>query len=105
VSIEVSDGRAKWSKSVELLEGLWTQLSNASWAARSGHAAVSFGGKIWLTGGYDGGPIADVFSSTAGTSWTEESSPQWSARYNHESLVFNEKMWILRDLASKTFSW
>ena len=75
---------------------------NEHWSARSGHAVVTFNGKIWVMGGYTGGTDYknDVWSSSDGTDWAETTvtGTHWSARSNHAALVFADRMWVLGGL-------
>lgn len=76
---------------------VWTQATaNAGWSARNGHASITFDGKIWVLGGYDGTYKNDVWYSTDGVTWTQATaSAAWTARDYHASVVFDNKMWVL----------
>lgn len=60
-------------------------------------AAASFGGAIWLLGGYDGrGETAGVWRSTDGLRWERvvERAP-WSARSGAKAIAFAGRLWLL----------
>ena len=80
---------------------VWTPVSVSVGYANAGagvyaHAAVSYGGKLWVTGGQDGGSdsqgrsaFSGVWSSTDGVSWERVSSGTHSSGIkNHEMVVF-----------------
>ena len=80
---------------------VWTPVSVSVGYAKRGagvyaHAAVSYGGKLWVTGGQDGGSDSEgrsafsgVWSSTDGVSWERVSSGTHSSGIkNHEMVVF-----------------
>jgi N-acetylneuraminic acid mutarotase len=82
----------------------WTQqipAGGAIFSPRLGHAAVVYGGKLWVIGGdIDGGGtetvVNDVWSTADGTSWVKVSdSAAFPAREGHGVAVFNDAMWIV----------
>jgi hypothetical protein len=75
----------------------WTEATPAaSWRTRSYQAAVPFNGQMWVLGGWNSGPLNDVWSSTDGTNWTEATpAAQWSPRATFGSVVFNGQTWVL----------
>jgi hypothetical protein len=70
----------------------WTMDSLcAPWAAREGHAAVEFNGRLWVIGGE-----ADIWSSADGTTWSREcGNPGWGKRQWHTCVVMNGQMWVI----------
>lgn len=78
----------------------WELMNDdAEFDGRYGHQLVSFGGKLWVLGGFanDGQVYNDIWSSSdGGASWTEEtSSAAWDARYLHRVVVHNSSMWLV----------
>jgi len=79
----------------------WTQTtSSAGWSARTLHASVVFGGKMWVLGGRDGVNEGDrkndVWFSTDGTTWVEKTSNAgWSKRTHLAAVVFENIMWVI----------
>lgn len=85
-----TDG-ARWERATE----------SASWSARNHHAALEYGGRIWVLGGWglsgaQEGNLNDVWSSTDGVTWHPATAQApWLPRNGHTSAVFQNKMWIL----------
>jgi hypothetical protein len=76
-------------------QDFWSEITpHAPWSAGSGHAAVSFGGEIWLLGGRNKGN--DVWHSPDGIDWhlAVEEAP-WPWRNDHAAVVHNGKIWVL----------
>ena len=83
----------------------WTQQIPAGgtiFSPRLGHAAVVYGGKLWVIGGdIDGGSptetvIGDVWSTTDGTTWVKATtSAAFPAREGHSVAVFNNALWLV----------
>ncbi len=75
----------------------WTEATSAApWSGRRYHASVVFNGRMWVLGGYNGGYLDDVWSSSDGTNWAQAiSGAPWNARYGHAAVVFNGLMWVL----------
>ena len=81
----------------------WTRLAaNTAIEARFGHQAVSFGGDLWVLGGYvDGsstkGPRNDVWRSTDGVTWNPVavSGGTFSNRYLHQAVSLGGKLWVM----------
>lgn len=74
----------------------WERLSNPPWSARYGILALSFLGKIWVIGGYDGSDLNEVWWSTDGVNWEQEDDAPWEARRFYSSgLVCNDKMYVI----------
>jgi len=76
------------------------QLLNGSNYLRAGQAAVSFNGRLYVSGGYTAGFIPlnrnNVISSVDGKSWVEESSDMNIGNVsNHKTLVLNDKVWMI----------
>ncbi|MBD3274445.1 MAG: hypothetical protein GF372_04000, partial [Candidatus Marinimicrobia bacterium] len=88
---------------------VWSTTNGANWdriadstqtdfPGMSGHAAVNFNGKMYITGGSNSSTeeiYGRVYSSTDGINWTlETDSPGW-VRANHASVVFDGKIWVI----------
>ena len=85
-SIQISSAQQHWQ----------CATSSAPWEGRSGHAALSYNGRIWLLGGKSGGDRNDVWYSTDGVNWTQATaSAAWSERSDFAAVVFDNKMWVL----------
>ncbi len=76
----------------------WVEVTKkAAWSNRYDHAAVAFGGKMWIFGGYDSGRsrgdtyLEDVWNSENGSDWllVTDSAP-WKGRRGHTVTVFND---------------
>ena len=82
----------------------WTEVSSAAdWTARGYHTSVVYDNKIYILGGYDGGPyLNDVwYSADGGYTWVEVAgSAEWSARRGHTSVVFDNKIFVMGGLAT-----
>jgi N-acetylneuraminic acid mutarotase len=83
----------------------WTCVTlEAAFAGRDGAGALTFGGKMWLLGGWNPGDKvhfpqicnSEVWSSTDGTTWTLV-NPQapWEGRHTAGCVVHNGRMWIV----------
>jgi len=78
----------------------WVKVTeHAGWKARDSAGEVTYGGKMWLLGGWFNsyGPFPnDVWCSSDGVKWTL-ATPQapWVHADLPTSLVFNERMWIM----------
>ena len=57
------------------------------WGKRFNHQAVSYEGRLYVLGGFDGGRKNDVWSSADGRSWVEETAAGWSGRQDHQAVV------------------
>jgi hypothetical protein len=93
----------------------WVKVTGqAPFAARDGAGALSFGGKMWLIGGWNPKDKVhfpricsnDVWSSEEGSAWTLErpntfrdysfdSVRDWEGRHTAGYAVFRNKMWII----------
>jgi hypothetical protein len=85
----------------------WTlATANAPWAPRAYHAALAFGGKMWVFGGGNYLPTYagynDVWNSSDGVHWTKvtEHAP-WSPRIWFSSVVHRNRMWLLGGWSNK----
>jgi hypothetical protein len=93
------------ARSMALADGpsrSWTEVQTGNvWEPRSGHSAVVFNGRMWVTGGYIQGrnptPVLnDVWSSMDGIEWTPVGAAiPWYPRISHASVVFDGKMWVI----------
>ena len=57
------------------------------WGKRFNHQAVSYEGRLYVLGGFDGGSRNDVWSSADGKIWSQEADASWSARQGHQAVV------------------
>jgi N-acetylneuraminic acid mutarotase len=76
----------------------WSQATEAaSWTARRYHAAVSFGGRIWILGGFSAdGQRNDVWATSDGVVWQEVlAHAPWSPRAGLAAVVHDGRMWVL----------
>lgn len=81
----------------------WTRVTGAApWAARNGHSALAYDGRLWVLGGWgrrdDGseGNLADVWSTADGATWRRESAKAPWAPRNHQAVVaFADRLWVL----------
>ena len=72
-----------------------TRATNAPWGMREGAAVVSFGGKLWLMGGFRGGAQNDVWSSVDGSEWTLElEHAPWTPRALAPIAAFKGRVWL-----------
>lgn len=81
------------------------ETSAAAFAPRAGHAALAFGGKLWVIGGStEGGAVNDVWSSSDGIVWTQTSaSAAFAARYGHRVVSFDNSMWLIAGDGATTY--
>jgi hypothetical protein len=74
---------------------------DARWGARYRAALASFGGAIWLVGGFvqDGPrriPMNDVWRSVDGRRWERVlASAPWAARVNAHLVAFRDTLWLV----------
>jgi Concanavalin A-like lectin/glucanases superfamily len=74
-------------------------LLTLSYPGRDGAGALSFQGKMWLLGGWNGGYApatnSEVWSSTDGLNWTRVTVAPWERRHDAGYAVLNDRMWIV----------
>jgi N-acetylneuraminic acid mutarotase len=91
-----------WSSS----DGItWTQQTPAGsniFSPRMGHAAVVFGGKLWVIGGdvatgtTSDTVVNDVWYTADGTTWAQATAnAAFPAREGHAVAVLNNSMWLI----------
>jgi N-acetylneuraminic acid mutarotase len=95
----------------------WEKITlTAEFAPRDGAGALSFGGKMWLLGGWNPSPAQrqffplicnnEVWSSTDGAKWTLvkdntfkdrtfDPATDWEGRHTAGYAVYRDKMWII----------
>ncbi len=79
----------------------WIQAtSDAGWAPRAFHNALSYNGRIYIFGGGNYQPqpqeFNDVWSSSDGVNWRKETSEApWLPRIWASAVVYRDKMWLL----------
>lgn len=74
-------------------------LLTLSYPGRDGAGALSFQGKMWLIGGWNGSYTpqtnSEVWSSVDGLNWALETIAPWERRHDAGYAVLNDKMWIV----------
>lgn len=65
----------------------WTAATNIP-AARYGCQCVSYAGRIWVLGGFNGGYFNTVYSSADGVAWTTQTAASWTAMMQFGCVVF-----------------
>jgi N-acetylneuraminic acid mutarotase len=83
----------------------WTcVIQQAAFAGRDGAGALTFGGKMWLLGGWNPGDKvhfphicnSEVWSSADGATWTlENPEAPWEGRHTAGCVVHDGRMWIV----------
>lgn len=95
--ILVFDGEKIWQS----FDGINYSIAAGAtpWSGRTGMGVVSFGGKLYLFGGYSSWVPAyynDVWSSSDGITWAKISnSAPWSARTGIHAAVHNGKIFMI----------
>jgi len=76
---------------------VWVQAPGSpAFTARNRHASVTFRGKVWVIGGWDGGLKNDVWYSDDGVTWQQATaSAAFSPRADHTAVVFGDRMWVI----------
>lgn len=78
--------------------GRWGDLSYTSPSARGAFAAVTFLGKVWISGGLDASTnvLDDLWTSSDGITWDEvQRGVPWGPRYGHTITEFHGKLWLI----------
>jgi hypothetical protein len=68
------------------------------------HAAVSFGGSMWIVGGVGENltPVNDIWRSADGAAWERvAASAPWTSRGFHSALVHNGRIWVVGGEAAR----
>ncbi len=75
----------------------WYQaLGTSPFTARSSHGCVAYNDKLWVLGGYNGGPRNDVWSSLNGVQWTQAAAGvTFTDRTGSGAVSFNGKLWVM----------
>jgi len=77
---------------------VWTLVvASAPWSGRRDFAVTTLAGSLWLAGGYDGAPCADVWvSSDAGATWLQRASAApWGPRPGPGLVGFASRLWLI----------
>lgn len=85
---------------------VWCSATGAQWTCitaetafspRVGHGAAVFGGRIYLTGGFDGERyLNDIWRSPDGIRWEMVSpSAGFSPRRGHAFAVYRDRLWVI----------
>jgi len=71
--------------------------TQAAFSARHASAAVSFAGKMWIFGGYDGANrLSDVYNSSDGATWNlVTANAAFGPRAGHMAYVWNSNIWLV----------
>ena len=96
-------------------EGIsWThQTAGPAYPARTGLTCLAFdagsGEKMWIIGGYSGGVLNDVWTSTDGKAFYEViGGNRFPARQEHQSVVFDDgggsQMWVIGGTGAVTYN-
>ena len=75
----------------------WTRApANADWPGRTRLKVVSFDGKIWVVGGYDGDTrYRDVWFSVNGNTWTlATATAAWGAKISQSVAAYDGRLWL-----------
>ena len=71
-------------------------IEKAEFTDRDSHSTVVFDNKVWVIGGWSGGPKNDVWNSSDGINWTMATeNAEFSPRSGHVSVVFDNKIWVI----------
>lgn len=82
----------------------WTEsTNNPNFGQRTNYGAVSFGGDMWVIGGYNYNfsaeafqDVNDVWSSINGSSWSQTTTTKvFPARDSMGIVAFNNQMWVI----------
>ena len=68
-----------------------------AFSGRSKHQMFSFGGSLWVVGGFDGrDQLGDVWRSANGRRWVEVDvqGPSFSGRSGHQMAVYGRSLWL-----------
>ena len=72
------------------------ETSNAEWAGRDSHQALSYNGRLYVLGGDDGNRLNDVWWSADGKNWSlETANAEWAGRDSHQALSHNGRLYVL----------
>src|SRR5205807_2537304 len=88
----------------------YTAPAAPSWAGRYFDGATSAGGKMWISGGYDGTTMyADVWSSANGSNWTQAAGTgatggnnPFTARSEQTTYAFDNRMFVVAGYGTLT---
>lgn len=71
----------------------WTQGTQPAWPVRRYHKMLTYDGKMWVIGGWDG--RRDIWYSADGSSWSQAvATAQWPDRSGFNAEVLDNKMWV-----------
>ena len=76
----------------------WEAVAARAFVGREGHEAVSYGGSLWVLGGYDGTVrFDDVWRSADGARWepVTAAGQRFSARQFHQAVSYGGRLWVV----------
>jgi hypothetical protein len=60
------------------------------------HGMITFGGRMWIVGGFAGSALSDVWSSTDGATWVQETAAAaFGLRFAHGMTADDTRMWLI----------
>ncbi len=77
------------------------ESAKAPWVPRNHHAALAFGDRLWVLGGWGVGDtregnLNDVWWTKDGRTWRPSTGQaEWLPRNGHAAVVFDGRMWVL----------
>ena len=83
---------------IEIGDGVsWERVTDAAaFPGRSNHQVVSYGGSLWVIGGWDGQNRNDVWRSADGVNWVEVTgNAAFSARRYHQAVSYGGSLWVI----------
>lgn len=74
----------------------WEELDTPSLPGVIFYGCVSFGGFIWILGGFDGRQsVNHIWRSADGKSWDKMPDPPWSPRTQAKSVAFQDRLLVI----------
>ncbi|WP_108125276.1 kelch repeat-containing protein [Saccharospirillum mangrovi] len=77
----------------------WSGMLSADrFVGRYTHTVAAFQGRLWVMGGVDPAPLADIWSSSDGTHWAPHEwleQPPFEGGSDNYAVVFNDQLWVI----------